>query len=1049
MAKTTTRRRLTVSTRRKSVRRIATRDRKANLLKSSQSQRTDVANTVDANKVSIYEGKPHMNYSIVRKYRTPDNLAQMIEAQQLNTRGNRLPGSLKEVLSHEQSHLHHPHQSSPGARVKGAEMAPSLSLFPFLPHIPSNLAWRHASHPGRMRDEGGPQLNAVPSGPSPRRGVGADRRRVKELVWYLEVKEGRNSAPFAFPARSCAGTPVLPLLPSPGPRRRFITPPTSLSPFSPPFHIVEHLQSCAQLSSHVLHYFAKGGFLLHIRTSEMVQNEGFLTLSCRSAVTGRITYDISILRANARLHHRSSKLDPRPDVRSTQQTVAPFEFRAGLEIEIEFISNRGNLWFEVSIRDQQPSSTNISHFGIKVKESENQNHEISLVQHLYIGTKIKLDPVAELRSFDLGSGKMLVQPDSEILNLARRQMQMTENETRHELEHGIARCLCLARRCTNCDKNIQRGALIGRRATDNTETAVFSAAFRLRVHDPLSSSANRTYGANSTTARVKWAFHRRVSARISSVCTRAACSRWLARDLGGGGLAFPLRLSPSRADITVQVCVLASTVGWKARPILETPHTMRALFPLCVSSLLRTRISPSASFMYTHIYRLFTAQRLVDSEIIRDGASCTGKKGHGKESAMVFGWHPSQHSPGVISENHGKPKQGWPDRESNPGPPECESNELSLRHLARKSMPVWLLTIVSAVWPTCSRRVAGSRPSASAAADFQFACLTGNLLAIYAAMLAVSGWQHCAFPPSAGEIRPRAITEVLKGKGPAVAERLGCSPPTKTNRVQSPAVPLPDSRVWQSCRTIGLSPGSPAFTVPSFRRSSILTSIILFGSHLRGIPRTIFLTHQDHPAGWLNEWLNMFEKYDSKEEGYRNINFVKENLRRRNGFFKPLEEDVSFIGFLDVDTIARTGEPMRSSRSEVESIRSEDRMQTREEFPDKLSTICNVSHFRHTQKSSVVPPGIEPLSSWEASTLPTRTGSHRIRRNKTLLTSHQGEPGSIPGRVTPGFSHVGIVPDDATGWRVFSEISLLPHPLFPALLHTHHNHPNRLPGPRC
>ncbi|KAJ8883417.1 hypothetical protein PR048_015260 [Dryococelus australis] len=68
-------------------------------------------------------------------------------------------------------------------------------------------------------------------------------------------------------------------------------------------------------------------------------------------------------------------------VLSTQKTVAPFEFTAGLEIEMKFISNRRNWRFEISIRDQQPSSTNI-----------------------------KLDPDLELRSFDLGSGKMLVQP---------------------------------------------------------------------------------------------------------------------------------------------------------------------------------------------------------------------------------------------------------------------------------------------------------------------------------------------------------------------------------------------------------------------------------------------------------------------------------------------------------------------------------------------------------------------------------------------------------------------------------------------------------------
>ncbi|KAJ8871147.1 hypothetical protein PR048_027452 [Dryococelus australis] len=107
--------------------------------------------------------------------------------------------------------------------------------------------------------------------------------------------------------------------------------------------------------------------------------------------------------SNARLPHRGSKLDPRSGPRSTHKTVAPFEFRAGLEIQMKFISNRRNWRFEISIRDEQPSSTNIY-------ESQIQNHEISLVRHFRIGTKIELDPGSELGSFDLGSGKMLVQP---------------------------------------------------------------------------------------------------------------------------------------------------------------------------------------------------------------------------------------------------------------------------------------------------------------------------------------------------------------------------------------------------------------------------------------------------------------------------------------------------------------------------------------------------------------------------------------------------------------------------------------------------------------
>ncbi|KAJ8869145.1 hypothetical protein PR048_030713 [Dryococelus australis] len=50
------------------------------------------------------------------------------------------------------------------------------------------------------------------------------------------------------------------------------------------------------------------------------------------------------------------------------------------------------------------------------------------------------------------------------------------------------------------------------------------------------------------------------------------------------------------------------------------------------------------------------------------------------------------------------------------------------------------------------------------------------------------------------------------------------------------------------------------------------------------------------------------------------------------------------------------------------------------------------------------------------------------------LASHQGEPGSIPGRAILGLSQVGIVPDDAG--RFFSGISRFPHPRIPALLHS-------------
>ncbi|KAJ8865781.1 hypothetical protein PR048_033303 [Dryococelus australis] len=64
--------------------------------------------------------------------------------------------------------------------------------------------------------------------------------------------------------------------------------------------------------------------------------------------------------------------------------------------------------------------------------------------------------------------------------------------------------------------------------------------------------------------------------------------------------------------------------------------------------------------------------------------------------------------------------------------------------------------------------------------------------------------------------------------GPAMAERLACSPPTRANRVQSPAGSLPDFRKWESCWTMSLvggfsrgSPVSPRSFIPA-----------LFHSHL-------------------------------------------------------------------------------------------------------------------------------------------------------------------------------------------------------------------------
>ncbi|KAJ8869355.1 hypothetical protein PR048_030930 [Dryococelus australis] len=59
-----------------------------------------------------------------------------------------------------------------------------------------------------------------------------------------------------------------------------------------------------------------------------------------------------------------------------------------------------------------------------------------------------------------------------------------------------------------------------------------------------------------------------------------------------------------------------------------------------------------------------------------------------------------------------------------------------------------------------------------------------------------------------------------------------------------------------------------------------------------------------------------------------------------------------------------------------------------------------------------------------------------------LLDFHLDKQGWIPCRVAPGFSHVGIVPDDAAGRCVFSGISHFSSLCIPALLHTHLTSPS-------
>ncbi|KAJ8894729.1 hypothetical protein PR048_000036 [Dryococelus australis] len=76
-----------------------------------------------------------------------------------------------------------------------------------------------------------------------------------------------------------------------------------------------------------------------------------------------------------------------------------------------------------------------------------------------------------------------------------------------------------------------------------------------------------------------------------------------------------------------------------------------------------------------------------------------------------------------------------------------------------------------------------------------------------------------------------------------------------------------------------------------------------------------------------------------------------------------------------------------------------------------------------TQPTSIIP------APFQVAKFPARVAERLVRSPPTKANWVQSPAG------LPGFSQLGIVPDDAVGRRVFSGISSFPHPFIPGLLH--------------
>ncbi|KAJ8890642.1 hypothetical protein PR048_010151, partial [Dryococelus australis] len=109
------------------------------------------------------------------------------------------------------------------------------------------------------------------------------------------------------------------------------------------------------------------------------------------------------------------------------------------------------------------------------------------------------------------------------------------------------------------------------------------------------------------------------------------------------------------------------------------------------------------------------------------------------------------------------------------------------------------------------------------------------------------------------------------------------------------------------------------------------------------------------------------------------------------------------------------------------------------------STVTTVQHgCHHTQYGHQRnPDGTKEQENLAALLHAQRSGIYlQLHKDRggvvvRLLASHLGEPGSIPVGVAPGFSHLGVVQDDAAGLRVFSAISRFPRSCIPPLHHPH------------
>ncbi|KAJ8881138.1 hypothetical protein PR048_017611 [Dryococelus australis] len=237
----------------------------------------------------------------------------------------------------------------------------------------------------------------------------------------------------------------------------------------------------------------------------------------------------------------------------------------------------------------------------------------------------------------------------------------------------------------------------------------------------------------------------------------------------------------------------------------------------------------------------------------------------------------------------------------------------------------------------------------------------------------------CCTPTSAGCF----IAACVEANYLSVVELLACSPPTKTNRAQTPAGSLPDFRIWKSCRTMplfggflgelpfpppfhsGAVPFSPQSPSSAFKTSLLRAAQISSLTH--SFCKQAIATCKETITESRDTWseVTLAELWGSSQWIQRKCSkihrAVEFNLRRPR--VDAIPQHILARAFHNFWCRLRTP----TSRSMAATSSTYSRGKT---GPTASPTNGIVHHDSHMRKSGVTRPGIEPGSPWwEASSL--------------------------------------------------------------------------------